>query len=143
MMDIHTPYYDGWKHPYHWCATHRRQFDAAEWRAKQFTNKDIVGKYISHRLHTDVQIVGRVIGHYGRTGIVIQPMTATEGEWKREFIPGGFAGHTANQREQKWIFQDDKESSPLRYRLSTAFFTRAGHRMMVTEQPYHFYDYNF
>ena len=75
MMDKHTPYYDGWKHPYISCMTHQRQFDAAEWRAKQFTNKDIVGKYISHRLYTDVQIVGRVIGHYGRTGIVIQPMT--------------------------------------------------------------------
>ena len=142
MMDKHTPYTDGFKHPHRWCATHERDFDLAEYEGGQFTNKDIVGKYVSHYLYTDVQCVGKIVGTFGKTGIIVQPMKATQGEWKAEWHVGGFAGHCSNQHAQVWNFELTDEE-PIRMRLCTRFFSGRGHRMGITENPYKFHDYNF
>lgn len=35
--------------------------------------------------------------------------------WKPEIIPGGFAGHCANQRDQKWIIEEDPNGKTMKF----------------------------
>jgi hypothetical protein len=39
-------------------------------------NQEMIGKYVSQKGWSDIYIVGKVIGVYGKTGIIIQKMDA-------------------------------------------------------------------
>ncbi len=142
MMKKDLPYTDGFTHPHRWCATHERNFDLAEYEGKQFTNEDVVGKYVSQHLWSDVNIVGKIVGTFGKTGILIQPMKATQGEWEQVWHVGGFAGHCSNQHAQVWNYELLDEE-PIRMRLCARFFVGSGNRHGIHEAPYKYYDYNF
>lgn len=69
-------------------------------------------------------------------------------EWVKqmEWHAGGFAGHLANQRDQKWIFERNENNEVIKIRWHKARGCwgkgRYGDYVMCDE-PYKFYDYNF
>jgi len=69
-------------------------------------------------------------------------------EWVKqmEWHAGGFAGHLANQRAQKWIFARNENNEVFKIRWHKARgcwgLGRYGEYRMCDE-PYKFYDYNF
>lgn len=65
-------------------------------------------------------------------------------EWKRDFQPGGFFGHTSNNSSQKWIITSDETQPVIRIRLGKKGWKDAnGNRYQLADQPRKFYDYNF
>lgn len=74
----------------------------------------------------------------------VREMKATKGDWEMEWHKGGFAGHVANQDEQKWIIESDEQGYSTFIILSdTGWHDALGFRYVMTEQPVKFYDYNF
>jgi hypothetical protein len=69
---------------------------------------------------------------------------APDPEWakKREFYPGGFAGHCANQSEQTWLFAGIDESRTKTIRLTKKGWAYKGTRF-TENRAVEFYDYNF
>jgi len=65
-------------------------------------------------------------------------------EWlaKRDFQPGGFAGHCSNQSEQTWLFDGINEARTLTIRATKLGWSRKGVRF-VEDRAVEFYDYNF
>lgn len=64
--------------------------------------------------------------------------------WVADFRPGGFSAHCANQSEQKWIIEEDEQSSTIRIRLGKrGWKDRNGNTYKLSENPRKFYDFNF
>ena len=65
--------------------------------------------------------------------------------WDREFHPGGFFGHTSNQRDQKWKITSNEENPVIRIRLSKnkGWQDKWGNRYKLADEPIKFYDFNF
>ena len=103
----------------------------------QIKNTELVGKFVSRRGYTDLYIHGKVVGTYGKTGIVIQEMRAIENKVKREYVSGGFSAVCLNNADQKWEFRTLE--STLKDRVSKAFFNI----FIISDEPRHHYDYNF
>lgn len=100
------------------------------------------GDGASIRLHTDAHAYTVIrVSPSGKT-ITLQRAKATlDPEWKPETIPGGFAGHTVNNREQRWICEPDPDGA-----VTTARFTRRGwmrQGQRVSHGYHEHYDYNF
>jgi hypothetical protein len=102
-----------------------------------------IGKFVNQHLWSDAHVVGKIIGHFGKTGIIVEPWTATKDpNFKPEFIPGGFSAHCLNQNEQSWIYKKDEGAEPIRMRISQSFFSQSP-RYNIADEPYEYYDYNF
>ena len=78
--------------------------------------------------------------------MIIRPMNAElDPTWQREFYPGGFCGHTANDRDQRWIITPNPEAPlrDIRKHKNGKWFDRFGQRYSIADQPYKFHDHNF
>jgi len=66
-------------------------------------------------------------------------------DWKPEIIPGGFAGHCVNQREQRWNIVSNPANRVIRIRLhkSGDWKDTRGLKFSLSDQPVKFYDYDF
>jgi hypothetical protein len=64
--------------------------------------------------------------------------------WKAEWHVGGFAGHCANQGDQKWIIKSDEDGHTIKAnkRKDGRFWTAYG-KASIEPQPRKFHDYNF
>ena len=63
---------------------------------------------------------------------------------KLEWLPGGFAGHCVNQRDQKWFITSNESNPVIRLRLNKkGWQDKYGRRFGLSDQPVRFYDYNF
>lgn len=104
-----------------------------------------IKKFANHHLWSDVHAY-EVIRAISDKTVEVRRMKVTRDESvKLEFIPGGFAGHCPNQRQQKWIYESD-ESFPIeRIRFSKAKnrWQMHGNHFIMSDKPYEFYDYNF
>lgn len=71
-----------------------------------------VGDGVSLMGHTDVTPYEVI--EVSKTGklVTIREMKATrDPNWKPEMVPGGFAAHCINNREQKWILESNPEGT--------------------------------
>ena len=77
--------------------------------------------------------------------VEVRAMKAEPLPWKQEWYAGGFAGHCANQNEQKWDIQPDPDAPILRIRWSKRFqqWRHKSLKFSMVDRPYKFYDYNF
>lgn len=100
------------------------------------------GDGASIRLCTDAHAYTVIrVSPSGKT-ITLQRVKATlDPEWKPEVISGGFAGHTANNHEQRWICEPDPDGAVTTARFTRRGWMRTGQR--VTHGYYEHYDYNF
>lgn len=108
-------------------------------RNGEFDNESLVGMFVSKRLWSDVNCVGKVVGTFGKTGIIVEPWDGVEQTTKMEFIPGGFSAHCPTNWAQKWRFEK-VEGDNKRMRLGKGFW-KDGYRM--TFGPTKHYDFNF
>lgn len=84
----------------------------------------------------------KVIKRTAHTVTVVPVLHARDPEWKPEIIPGGFAGHCTNQRQQTWLYAGIDESSPRTLRWGKRGLTHKGVCYVEGRADYH-YDYNF
>lgn len=78
--------------------------------------------------------------------LVVRQMDAErDPTWKPETVPGGFAGHTVNNNEQRWIYTVNKSYPEKKIRLHKDGIWRDGWGMKysLATAPRKFYDYNF
>lgn len=77
--------------------------------------------------------------------IEVRRMDATiDPSWKRDFIPGGFFGHTANNDLQKWIITSNSNNEVIRIRKTIkGTWTHKRSRFVLASKPCNFYDFNF
>ena len=104
-----------------------------------------MNQYANHYGYSDVNPfeVVRVISD---KTIEVREMDAERDESVQlEWVPGGFAGHCVNQREQKWLITSNPSNSILRIRLSKTgvWKDKRGRRFGLSDKPIKFYDYNF
>jgi len=109
-------------------------------KAGTHTPADYVGMYVNHHMWTDARPVGVIVGTYGKTGIVVQPVTCTELDWKPQVHVGGFSAHVSNNHDQRWSFEIDTTRKPIKMRLTRAMAEGGDH---VNVRPVNFYDHNF
>lgn len=75
-----------------------------------------VGDGISVSLYTDIDAY--TIIKKTATTILLQADKATlDPNWKPEFIPGGFAGHCTNQRDQTYTYDRDPNGATIKISL--------------------------
>lgn len=77
--------------------------------------------------------------------IEIRAMNAhPDPNWKPNMIPGGFAAHCTNQRDQTWIIESNPsiETIRIRKRKDGKWHSAFG-KHVLSEEPKYFYDYNF
>jgi hypothetical protein len=103
----------------------------------QAKNTELIGKFVSRRGHSDLYIVGKVIGVYGKKGIIIQEMKAVRNTVKMNYVAGGFSAICLNNSDQRWEFKTLE--STIKDRVSKAFFKI----FVISDEPRHHYDYNF
>lgn len=79
-----------------------------------------------------------------QTVILAKVNVGPDPEWaaKKQFIPGGFCGHTPNQHEQTWIFDKINEEHTVRVHKTKRGWSHKNVRF-VEGQAREFYDYNF
>lgn len=94
-----------------------------------------IGKYVSRAGYSDVNIIGKIVGTKGKRTFLVKSMSAEKQTVKLDFIVGGFAGHCVNQHEQQWSFKEYDEIIEVKNLKNS--------RLVFTEKPYHYYDYNF
>ena len=100
-------------------------------------NQEMIGKYVSQKGWSDIYIVGKVIGVYGKTGIIIQKMDAVRDTVKKEFVSGGFSAICLNNSNQDWEFATTDIT--LKHRVGKSW----NRQYMLCDNPIHHYDYNF
>lgn len=75
--------------------------------------------------------------------IEIREMDAEKGEWKPEFIAGGFAGHCVNQDDQVWNFKSNETNPVIRARRNKNGWKSSYGNHILSTEPVKFHDYNF
>lgn len=104
----------------------------------------MVGKFMNYRGWTDVEPF-EIVKVVSDKTVVVRPMKAElDPSWQREVSPGGFAGHTVNNHEQKWIITSDPQAPEHRVRLGKKGWKDAhGGYYSLSDSPRKFHDYNF
>lgn len=101
-------------------------------------------KYANHHSYTDVNPY-EVVQRVSEKTLIIRRMDTEALPWDRQFYPGGFVGHTANQHKQQWTITSDPDAPTMRIRLHKDGVWRCanGNRFRLSDHPIKFYDYNF
>lgn len=97
--------------------------------------KENIGKYVSQAGYSDVNIIGKIVGVKGKRTYLVQEMDAVRQLTKLDFSVGGFSGHCSNQDAQKWEFRTSDSVIEVKSLKNS--------RLVISENPFHYYDYNF
>ena len=114
-------------------------------------------QYINYTLFTDVEPYEVIEMNAKGTRAKVRKLNAKlDPTWKPEWVPGGFAGHCTNNREQRWVFSEDPEGEvrqmSLRLKNTAAEHWQfvgeptsrcIGSKGRLSDQPRKFHDYNF
>ena len=101
--------------------------------------------YLNRHLFTDV-FPFEVVRVISEKTVEIREMIATlDPEWKRDFVPGGFFGHTRNNESQRYLFSRNVDAPILRARLtkSGVWSVQGEARYVASDSPRRFNDFNF
>ena len=105
-----------------------------------------VGDRANVRYHTDVRPC-TVIKRTAKTVTVRFDRAERDHSWKPEQVIGGFAAHTVNNHDQRWIIAEDLDGACRKFSLR-----QSGAWIEVGDSPRgtrlgqgwrHFYDFNF
>lgn len=97
--------------------------------------KENIGKYVSKAGYSDVDIIGKIVGVKGKRTYIVQEMKAGRQLTKLDFSIGGFSAHCSNQHAQKWEFETSDRVIEVKSLKNS--------RLVIRDEPYHYYDYNF
>ena len=101
--------------------------------------------YANHYGYSDVNPY-EIVRVVSNKTIEVREMDAERDESVQlEWVPGGFAGHCVNQRDQKWNIKSNPANPVIRIRLSAkkGWQDKYGRRFGLSDKPVKFYDYNF
>ena len=104
-----------------------------------------MNQYANHYGYSDVNPF-EVVRVVSDKTIEVREMDAERDESVQlEWVPGGFAGHCVNQRDQKWDIKSNPANPVIRIRLSAkkGWQDKYGRRFGLSDKPVKFYDYNF
>lgn len=73
--------------------------------------------------------------------VLVRSLATKQTVKPKEFHPGGFSGHYADNRNQKYEYSQDLTAKPIRLRLGKKGWGLGNYRM--ADKPFKFYDYNF
>lgn len=102
-----------------------------------------VGDFLNMSGYSDVrpfQVVRMTAS--GTTAYVRAVDALIDPSWKPDTAKGGFAGHTRNNRSQRWIFGELK-GNEVAVRLNKAGYKSTLGKHFASEKPARFHDYNF
>jgi len=99
-----------------------------------------VKKYISWLLYTDV-VAFEVVRQVSQNVVEVRGLKTKQIVFPQEFYPGGFAGHFADNHNQKYEYFSDEKAPIKRIHLSSKGWGKG--RWSMTDKPYMHYDYNF
>ncbi len=99
-----------------------------------------VKKYISERLYTDVRAY-EVIRQVSPNVVEIRELRTEIIESPKEFYAGGFAGHYADNHNQKYEYFSNEANEIRRLNLAKNGWGKG--RFTMRDTPYKFYDFNF
>lgn len=123
-------------------------YDAAKREAEKLKTETNIKNLPDGEYFTEIgysqQYPWVVVKRTGKTVTLARVIVTDDPEWisKREFYPGGFFGHTANQHAQTWIFARIDYSNQVIVRKTQKGWTRKSVRF-VENRAVEFYDYNF
>lgn len=104
----------------------------------RFTTK--IRSYVSLFLHSDIHAY-EVVNVISDKCVEIRRLSAVCVKPPKEFYPGGFSGHYADNHNQTWEFTQDEKAAVVRLRLDKKGWGLGRYRML--DQPLEHYDYNF
>ncbi len=99
-----------------------------------------VGDGATLHLYTDAHAY-TVIRVTAKTITIQRDKAIPDPNWKRDFTPGGFFGHTANDRELTYTYEPDPDGVTRIVRLTKHGWMARGQH--VTKGRHEFYDSNF
>lgn len=102
------------------------------------------GEYVTECMYSDSHAY-QVVARTAKTLTVREVLVEQDPEWlaKKEFYPGGFCGHTANQHEQTWIFRAiSEDTKKLHWSNKRRRWQHKG-TGFIEGVASEFYDYNF
>jgi hypothetical protein len=106
----------------------------------------IIKKYANHCMYTDVDPY-EVVRTISPICVEVRAMSTKQIAFPKEFYPGGFVGHFADNRGgQKYEYSSNPDAPVFRIRWSNRkrqWQTASGMRFSMSDNPYKFYDYNF
>jgi len=104
-----------------------------------------IQKYANHYMYSDVHPF-EVVKTISPICVEIRRMNTVQTKFPRQFTPGGFVGHFAdNYGGQEYEYNSDPEAPVMRIRWSRAKrqWQGRGGRFIMEDHPNKFYDYNF
>lgn len=105
------------------------------------------GDYMTETLWSDTT-AWKVVARSGTTVTLQEVLVERDPEWKPEILPGGFAGHCTNQREQTWVYAGLGQATckvrlvKSRFAGSEKLWGSKG-RTFIANGAVNFHDYNF
>ena len=108
------------------------------------TSFPTLSQFANRQLGSDTEPyeIVRIVSN--KTLVVRRMASDLNPDWKPDFRPGGFAGHTANNESQRWIIQSDPNGEEIRIRLGKrGWRDNRGRFFYLSETPQKFHDFNF
>lgn len=129
--------------------TLQRTEEIKDWWNKAFNNdwdvpNNVLFKYANLHMHRDVYPY-EIVGKKGGTILKIRAMDTKEIEFPKEFCPGGFPGHFADNisgQDYEYISNTNNPVREIRKSNHGYWKSEAG-KHYLSDRPYKFYGYNF
>jgi len=111
-----------------------------------------VGDGCTYHMYSDAHAYTVIkVSKSGKKVLVQRDKATLSKDFKPEVIPGGFAGHCINQREQSYTYERDEEGLTRSFSLRKwrgryvwcQTGTHCDGRMELGKDRHEFYDYNF
>ena len=102
-----------------------------------------VGDRTHIRYYSDVQPC-TVVARTPKTVTVRIDKSQLDPSWKPKMVVGGFAAHTVNNHDQKWVIEEDPEGRKLKFALrENGTWVAVGDGAWLGGGWHRFHDYNF
>jgi len=112
----------------------------------QYWERKEIKKYANHHAYTDIEPY-EVVRIVSENCVEVRAMKTTQTKFPQDVRPGGFAGHTVDNREgQDYKYESNPDATPFKIRWSEAnrqWQKGAQVCFIMSDRPYKFYDYNF
>ena len=115
-------------------------------RKVDFLDLREVRKYANYCMYTDVQPY-EVVKVISDKTVEIRAMDTKQTKFPKDFHPGGFSGHYADNRsgqEYEYISNPEHRVERIRWSEANRQWQQGKHaRFSMSDKPYKFHDYNF
>lgn len=122
-----------------------RKMTQAEMRDFELNQIKEIKKFANHHLYTD-SYPYEVVRKVTEITVEVRQMNYVQTKFPKDFQPGGFTGHYADNVEGQDYDYSSDESNPIiriRFSKSRRCWIDGGRRFIMSDKPWRHYDYNF